>query len=100
MLQVTCSRSISLPSVFTTASLRVAAHCWDMPTLAEVGGSASPGGVRPSLPARPSRMPGKKLAARGWSITSPTTTHWNMARSSNLEACMTSCTLLAWADSF
>ena len=69
-----------------TASLRVAAHRQDMPALAEVGGSASPGGIRPSLPASPSRMPGKKLALRGWSIASPTMTHWNTARSSSLGA--------------
>ena len=86
MLRVTCSRSISLPSVLTTASLRAAAHCQDMPALAEVGGSATPGGVRPSLPAIPSRMPGKKLASRGWSIASPTVTRWNTARSSSLGA--------------
>ena len=66
-----------------TASLRVATHRQDMPALAEVGGLATPGGIRPSLPASPSRMPGKKLASRGWSIASPTMTHWNMARSSS-----------------
>ena len=86
MLRVTFSRLISLPSVLTKASLRAAAHHWDMPALAEVGGSATPGGIRPSLPASPSRMPGKKLASRGLSITSPTTTHWNMAHSSSLGA--------------
>ena len=66
-----------------TASLRVAAHHWDMPALAEVGGSATPGGIKPSLPANPSRMPGKKLASSGWSITSPTMTRWNMAHLSS-----------------
>ena len=65
------------------ASLRAAAHRQDTPALAEVGGSATPGRVRPSLPASPSRMPGKKLASRGWSIASPTMTHWNTARSSS-----------------
>ena len=48
-----------------TASLRAAAHCRDAPDLAEVGGSVTPGGAKPSLPATPSRMPGKKLASRG-----------------------------------
>ena len=51
-----------------TASLRVVAHCWDTPALAEVGGSGTPGGLKPSLPATPSRMPGKKLASRGYSL--------------------------------
>ena len=66
-----------------TASLRVAAHHRDMPALAEVGGSATPGSVRLSLPASPSRMLGKKLASRGWSIASPTMTRLNMAHSSS-----------------
>ena len=83
MLRVTCPRSISLPSVLMTASLRAAAHHQDMPALAEVGGSATPGGIKLSLPANPSRMPGKKLALRGWSITSPTMTRWNTARLSS-----------------
>ena len=69
-----------------TASLRVAAHHQDTPALAEVGGSATPGGVKPNLPANPSRIPGKKLALRGWSIASPTMTHWNMACSSSSRA--------------
>ena len=47
------------------ASLRAAAHCQDTPALAEVGGSVTPGGAKLSLPATPSRMPGKKLALRG-----------------------------------
>ena len=33
-----------------TASLRAAAHCQDAPALAEVGGSGTPGGAKPSLP--------------------------------------------------
>ena len=69
-----------------TASLRVAAHHRDMPVLAEVGGLATPGGIRPSLRASPSRMPGKKLASRGWSVASPTMTHWNTAHLSSLGA--------------
>ena len=63
MVHVTCSRS--LPSVALTASLRAAAHHWDMPALDKVGGSVTPGGVKPNLPANPSRMLGKKLASRG-----------------------------------
>ena len=65
MVCMTCLRSISLPSVVLTASLRVAAHHRDMPALDEVGGSVTPGGVKPSLLANPSRVPGKKLASRG-----------------------------------
>ena len=65
MVHVVCSRLISPPSVLLTASLRVAAHCWDMPALTEVGGSVTPGGTKPSLPANPSRMPGKKLTLKG-----------------------------------
>ena len=80
------------------ASLRVATHRQDTPTLMEVGGSTTPGGIKPSLPVNPSRMPGKKLASRGWSIASPTMTHQNMASSSSPGAWMTSCTLLAWTD--
>ena len=72
---MTCLKLISLPSILLTASLRVAAHCWDMPALTEVGGSVTPGGVKLSLPANPSRMPGKKLALRGLSVASPIRTH-------------------------
>ena len=61
----TCLRLMSLPSVALTASLRVAAHRQDTLALDEVGGSVTPGGIKPSLPANPSRMPGKKLASRG-----------------------------------
>ena len=86
MLWVTCSRSISLPSVLTTASLRVAAYCQDMPALAEVGGSVTPGGIKLSLPVNPSRMPGKKLASTRWSIASPTMTCQNTACSLSLGA--------------
>ena len=64
-----------------TASLRVAAHRWDMLTLAEVGGSTTPGGVKPSLPVNPSSIPGKKIASRGWSMASPSMTHWKTAGS-------------------
>ena len=64
-VHMTCPRLTSLPSVVLTASLRVAAHHRDMLALDEVGGSVTPGGIKPSLPANPSRMPGKKLALRG-----------------------------------
>ena len=66
-----------------TASLRVAAHHQDMPALAEVGGSATPGGIKLTLPANPSRMSGNKLASRGWSIASPTMTRWNTTHSAS-----------------
>ena len=95
---VTCPRSISLPSFLMTASLRVAAHCWDTPALTEVGGSTTPGGVKPSLPVNPSKMPGKKIASRGWSMASPTITHWNTAGSWSPWAWMASRILLVWAD--
>ena len=77
MVCMICLRSISLPSISLTASLRVAAHHWDMPALTEVGASVTAGGIKPSLPANPSRIPGKKLASRGCSITSPIRTHWD-----------------------
>ena len=82
-----------------TASLRVAAHHRDTPTLAEVGGSTTPGGIKPSLPVNLSRMPGKKIASRGWSTTSLSITRWNTAGSWIPGAWMASCILLAWADS-
>ena len=81
-----------------TASLRVAAHRQDMPTLAEVGGSTTPGGIKLSLPVNPSRMPGKKIASRGWSTASPSITRWNTAGSWIPGAWMASCILLAWAN--
>ena len=56
---------VDISSFRSSASLRMAAHHWDTPTLDEVGGSVTPGGVKPSLLANPSRMPGKKLASRG-----------------------------------
>ena len=77
----------------------VAAHHWDMPTLAEVGGSTTPGGVKLSLPVNPSRIPGKKIASRGWSMASPSITRWNTAGSLIPGAWMASRILLAWADS-
>ena len=82
-----------------TASLRAAAHHRHMPTLAEVGGSTTPGGTKPSLPAKPSRILGKKIASRGWSTASPSITRWNMAGSWIPGAWMASHILLAWADS-
>ena len=45
MVCTTCSRLMSLTSIALTASLRVAAHHWDMPALDEVGGSVTPGGL-------------------------------------------------------
>ena len=82
-----------------TASLRVAAHCRDTPTLAKVGGSTTPGGIKPSLPDNPSRIPGKKIASRGWSTASPSITPWNTAGSWIPGTWMASHILLAWADS-
>ena len=82
-----------------TASLRVAAHRQDMPTVAEVGGSTTPGGIKLSLPVNSSRIPGKKIASRGWSMASHSITHRNTAGSWIPGAWMASCILLAWADS-
>ena len=96
---VTCSGSISLPSFLMTASLRAAAHRWDMPALAEVGGSTTPGGIKPSLPVNQSRIPGKKIASRGWSTASPSITRRNTAGSWIPGAWMASHILLAWAHS-
>ena len=96
---MTCSGLISLPSFLMTASLRAAAHRQDMPTLAEVGGSTTPGGVKLSLPVNPSRIPGKKIASRGWSTASSSITRWNTAGSWIPEAWMASHILLVWADS-
>ena len=53
-----------------TASLRAAAHHREMPSLAEVGGSTTPGGIKPSLPDNPSRIPGRRTASIGWSMDS------------------------------
>ena len=88
-----------LPSLLMTASLRVAAHRQDTPALAEVGGSTTPGGIKLSLPAKPSRIPGKKIASRGWSMASPSITRWNTAGSWIPGAWMASRILLVWADS-
>ena len=70
-----------------------------MPSLAKVGGSTTPGGVKPSLPDNPSRIPGKKIASRGWSMASPNITHWNMAGSWIPGTRMASRILLTWVDS-
>ena len=48
-----------------------------MPSLAEVGGLTTPGGVKPSLPDNPSRIPGKRTASTGWSTASASTTQLN-----------------------
>ena len=82
-----------------TASLRAAAHHRDMAALAEVGGSTTPGGIKLSLPDNPSRIPGKKIATRGWSTAGPSITRWNTAGSWIPGTWMTSHILLAWADS-
>ena len=76
-----------------------AAHHRDMPALAEVGGSTTPGGIKPSLPVNPSSIPGKKIASRGWSTARPSMTHWNMAGSWIPGAWMASHILLAWTVS-
>ena len=60
-----------------TAFLRVAAHRQDTPSLAEVGGSTTPGGIKLSLPDNPSRIPGKRTASTGWSMASASTTWLN-----------------------
>ena len=62
---MTCPRSMSLPSVLWRDSLRAFAQWWATPSQTEVGGLSMPGGTKPSLPANPSRIPGKKLASRG-----------------------------------
>ena len=99
MSWATCPKLMSLPSVFKTASLRAAAHCQNTPTLAEVSGSGTPGGTKPSLPATPSRTTEKKLASRGWSAASPMVTQWDTSSASS-GTLTSSCTLLVWADNF
>ena len=89
---------MSLPSVFRTASLRVAAHCHDTPTLAEAGGSITPGGTNPSLPATPSRMPEKMLASRGGFAASPVVTQRDTSSLASSGMLTSSRTLLVWAD--
>ena len=76
---MTWSGLTSVPSVFMTASLRVAAHRQEMPSLAEVGRSTTPGGIKLSLPDNLSRIPGKRTASRGWSTVSPSITRLNTA---------------------
>ena len=67
---VTWSGPASLPSVIMTASLWAAAHHREMPSLAEVGRSTTPGDVKLSLPDNPSRIPGRRTASIGWSMAS------------------------------
>ena len=50
-----------------TASLRVAAHHRETPSLAEVGGLTTPGAGMPSLTDKPSRIPGRRTASMGCS---------------------------------
>ena len=88
---------IDIPSLIPHDSLP--AYRRDTPTLAEVGGSTTPGGIKLSLQNNPSRIPGKKIASRSWSTASPSITHWNMAGSWIPGTWMASCILLVWADS-
>ena len=56
---------MSLPSVFRTASLRVAAHYQDTPTLAEAGGSVTPGGHQPEPPSHTFQDAREEISLKG-----------------------------------
>ena len=97
---VTCLRLMSLPSVLQIDSQRVDAQWQATPSWTEVGGLNMLGGTKLSLPANPSRIPGKKLASRGRWAPSPIMTHRNTSSSTSSRAWTSSCTQLEGSASF